>query len=100
MSGMNCKLERLVRQHATARDRLKQALDAAYPSGMRVAFKRSSRQVNPSFGVVVGGAVDNYPYVIIRGDAGKRKAAWISLEAIITKPNVEHSGKESRREDG
>ena len=97
---MNCKLERLVRQHATARDRLKQALDTAYPAGMQVAFKRSSRQVNPSFGVVVGGAVDNHPYIIIRGDSGKRKAAWISLDAIITMPNATlHLPTEAQRKE-
>ena len=80
-------LDSLVRLHAAARESLRQALDKAYPAGTRVSYMRSSRQVNPSFGVVTRCAVDNHPYVIIRGDSGKMKTAWIGLESVITKPN-------------
>ena len=81
-------LDHFVRLHASARMDLMDALEAAYPEGKQVAFMRSSRQSQPSFGVVVGTAVQNFPYLVIRGDSGKRKVSWISLDDVITKPNV------------
>ena len=85
-------LDHFVRLHASARMDLMDALEAAYPEGKQVAFMRSSRQSQPSFGVVVGTAVQNFPYLVIRGDSGKRKVSWISLDDVITKPNVTGQG--------
>ena len=91
-------LQRLVRQHSESRKQLDDALKLAYPQGMRVVFLSSSVQQNPSFGVVTGTAVDNHPYVLIRGDSGKRQVAWISLDSVLTRPNV--SGHQPPRAEG
>ena len=90
----------LVGRHRAAREALENALNVAYPKGSRIVFVRSYRQTNPSSGTVIGGRVDNYPYVLVRGDSGKRKVAWISLDNIITSPNspsmVTHSKEDKQ----
>ena len=85
-NAVRARLQGVVGRHKAAREELESALNVAYPEGSRIVFMRASRQTTPSLGTVIGGRVDNHPYVIVRGDSGKRKAAWISLDNIITRP--------------
>jgi len=65
---MNCKLERLVGRYKALGETLLAEMNRAYPEGARVRFWRSSSQVNPSHGVVVGNTISRGPEVRVRYD--------------------------------
>lgn len=83
-AGSEARIKAAAKSLAEAEGRMREAMDAAYPEGTRVGFRLSARQINLSWGVVVGTMLNEPRYLVVRLDGGHTTRAHHSEIRAMT----------------